>query len=173
MTPGDSGCGVLAARWRRDGAGPPSCPGPLLQPGLREPSRQHSLSSPARWDAQSQDGRWPAAGTGSARRSSCYGMAKGFFRSSSLPVLQGNLQGPGGRVSSLSCFSRFGFSAFVSSPHLEAWHLERFGSSTLLCSASALRSQVPILLTPLRGFDEWAVEHLFASFVEPGSEEAS
>lgn len=63
-------------------------PGPPLQPGVKDLSQRHSLSSPVMGCPQLQ---WEmtAARTGSACRSSCCGVAKGFFHSSSLPVLQG------------------------------------------------------------------------------------
>lgn len=80
---------------------------------------------------------------------------QGFFSQQQPSCVTGNLLVPGERVSSLPCFSRFGFSAFISSSHLEAWLLESPGSSALLCSASARWSQVPILCTPLWGFGEW------------------
>lgn len=69
-------------------------PSPPLQPGLKDPRWWHSLSSPAMGCPQL---KWemPAARTGSACGSSCCGVAKVFFQSSSLPVLQGTSLGQG------------------------------------------------------------------------------
>lgn len=103
--------------------------------------------------------RWkmPAVRTGSACRASCCSVAKVFFGAAAFLCYRGTspCQGPGEWVSSLPCFSRCGFSAFISSPQPGAWLLKKPGSCTLPCSASALWSRVPAPRTPRRGFGEW------------------